>query len=174
MAFPGWSALFLLLFLPTAAVAEAGPAETAADRFLSDAFTQGVPPPKLLWLTGERRATAEMILGHAPRAMRIRYRQADGRTAWILEEIGKEELITVGLLVSAGRIERLRVLTYRESRGGEIQHDYFTRQFEQAGLSDDLKLDRRIDGISGATLSVRALTRLARLALYYDGQLDPD
>ena len=35
-----------------------------------------------------------------------------------------------------------------------------------AGLKPGDELDRTIDGISGATLSTRALTKLARLALY--------
>jgi hypothetical protein len=33
------------------------------------------------------------------------------------------------------------------------------------------ELDRNIDGISGATLSVRALTRLARVALLLDAEV---
>ena len=43
---------------------------------------------------------------------------------------------------------------------------FFTDQFNEIGLTGELDLDRGIDGISGATLSVRALKKLARLALY--------
>ncbi len=74
--------------------------------------------------------------------------------------------ITTGLAVDDGAIERIRVLVYRESRGWEVRYDFFTAQFIGARLDGDARLDRRIDGISGATLSVRALTNLARLALY--------
>ena len=59
-----------------------------------------------------------------------------------------------------------KVLVFRESRGWEVRHPFFTDQFRDAGLTGELALDRNIDGISGATLSVRALSRLARLALY--------
>jgi hypothetical protein len=58
------------------------------------------------------------------------------------------------------------VLIFRESRGWEVRHDFFTDQFKGVTLNDDRELDLPIDNISGATLSVRALTRLARLALY--------
>jgi hypothetical protein len=66
----------------------------------------------------------------------------------------------------------LRVLIYRESRGWEVRHAFFTRQFDQAQLENG-KLDRSIDGITGATLSVEALQRAARLALWLDQQLTP-
>ncbi|MCP4949490.1 MAG: FMN-binding protein [Aestuariibacter sp.] len=38
-------------------------------------------------------------------------------------------------------------------------------------LNSRFKLDRQIDGITGATLSVRAVTRLARMALYLHSQI---
>ena len=63
------------------------------------------------------------------------------------------------------------MLVYRESRGDEVRYPRFTGQFTGAGLNSRQELDRGIDVISGATLSVNALTRLARLALYLDGQV---
>ena len=86
----------------------------------------------------------------------------------ILEEIGKDLPITVGLVINEGRLEKIKVLVFRESRGEEIRHSFFTDQFKGARLDDKGKLDRTIDGISGATLSVRAMKKLARLALYLD------
>ena len=40
--------------------------------------------------------------------------------------------------------------------------------YKQLALTDDLDLDKPIDGISGATLSVRALNKTARMALFFD------
>ena len=142
-----------------------------SEAFLHAAFPGSVPQPALLWLTGELRKKVETILDHPATQLRLRYWRESQRSAWILEEIGKEKPITVGIVVDAGRIERVRVLRFRESRGWEVRHAFFTDQFKQAGLSDTLKLDKPIDGISGATLSVRALTNLTRLALYLDQQL---
>jgi hypothetical protein len=138
--------------------------------FLSEVFAGDVPTPAALWLTGEMRESAKDILGHEPPQLRVRYWLRGARSAWILEEIGKEKPITTGIVVDTGRIERIRVLIFRESRGWEVRHDFFTDQFVRLGLADDRKLDGPIDGISGATLSVRALTKLARLALYLHQQ----
>ena len=102
--------------------------------------------------------------------LRIRYWGEGARTAWILEEIGKVKPITVGLVVNDDGLEKIRVLAFRESRGWEVRYPFFTDQFTGVGLMADHDLDRRIDGISGATLSVRALKKLARMALYLHEQ----
>jgi hypothetical protein len=113
----------------------------------------------------------ERILGHSAGALRVRYWSQEGRTAWILEEIGKTEPITTGIVVDKGAIARISVLVYRESRGWEVRYAFFTDQFKGATLTALRELDRNIDGISGATLSVRALTRLARVALLLDAEV---
>lgn len=135
------------------------------DAFVRDAFGGAPPAPAVLWLSGTARDTARAILGHDYPALRLRYWGAPGRTVWVLEEIGKDLPITVGAVVEDNRIERMRVLVFRESRGWEVESPAFVRQFDGARLKSDQQLDRHIDGISGATLSVRALTKLSRLAL---------
>jgi hypothetical protein len=87
---------------------------------------------------------------------------------WILEEVGKEEPITAGFVVADGRIDHVRVLVYRESRGGEVRYPAFLKQFKSSKLAQDNTLDGSIDGIAGATLSVGAMERMARLALFFD------
>jgi hypothetical protein len=66
----------------------------------------------------------------------------------------------------------MKVLAYRESRGFEIRFPFFMDQYRGAQVDANSKLDRQIDGISGATLSVRAATRLARLALVLDREVE--
>jgi hypothetical protein len=138
----------------------------APDRFVERAFDGDPPDQQAVWLSGATREAVESILNHSYQGARIRYWRDGERTAWILEEIGKHEPITTGLIVDGGAIQRVRVLIYREPRGWEVRREVFLEQFEGATLTDDRQLDRSIDGISGATLSVRALTKLARLALY--------
>lgn len=106
-------------------------------------------------------------MGHDLGVLRIRYWNKNGKTVWVLNEIGKEHPITVGLVVKENKIQQLKVLIFRESRGGEVRHPFFTEQFKQIGITTKNKLERSIDGISGATLSVTALKKLARLALYF-------
>jgi hypothetical protein len=137
---------------------------------LAEAFPEGVPDPEALWIIGDIEKDVTNIMQHELGQLRVRYWYKDGRSAWILEEIGKEEPITTGIVIDEGKIERVDVLIFRESRGWEVRHDFFTDQFEGAQLTSDRELDRAIDNISGATLSVRALTKLARLALYLHNQ----
>ena len=159
----------LLLFALVSPVRAAGQeAETA--QFLREVFGQA-PTPDALWLTGDIRPAVRAILEHDYPAARLRYWRIGPRTAWVLEEIGKEMPITVGIAVDNGAVERVRVLVYRESRGWEVKSRAFTDQFDGARLTARQTLDRGIDGISGATLSVRALSRLARLALLLHKQV---
>lgn len=138
--------------------------------FLEQSFAGNTPAAKRLWLTDSVKTAVREIMGHDLGALRIRYWQHDERTAWILEEIGKDQPITTGLLVESGRLSAVRVLVYRESRGWEVRYPSFTDQFNGAALREDRRLDRHIDGITGATMSVDALTRLSRLALYFHSQ----
>ncbi|MBL6935530.1 MAG: FMN-binding protein [Alphaproteobacteria bacterium] len=138
------------------------------EAFLAEVFSGDVPAPSLIWVKKDLKKQITRILGHPPPMIRIRYWRKGARSAWILDEIGKEEPITTGFAVNDGRIEKVKVLIFRESRGWEVRYPFFTAQFENATLTPENKLDRNIDGISGATLSVSAVTRLARLALYLD------
>ncbi len=140
--------------------------------FLRQAFPDGVPQPAVVWMRGEVKKRVASLLGHRYPALRIRYWKQAGRSAWILDEIGKSEAITVGIVVANRRIEKLRILTFRESRGDEVRYPGFTRQFDQAGLDARGRLSTPIESITGATLSVRAVKKLATLALYLDSLTD--
>lgn len=139
--------------------------ETQAE-FLDRAFAGSAPEAKVIWLSGERKIAVRQLLDHDYPALRVRYWCQRERSAWVLEKIGKELPITVGVIVEKDYIRSLRVLTYRENRGGEVATPAFTDQFNDVALANDHALDTNIDGISGATLSVKALTRLASMALF--------
>ena len=141
----------------------------APEAFLAEAFATP-PAPTVLWITAAIQQEVDKILGHPPAKLRQRYWSDGTKTVWILEEIGKEEFITAGFIVANDRIETARVLVYRESRGGEVRYAAFLKQFEGAQLSEQKRLTKRIDGISGATLSVWAMDRMARLALFFNRQ----
>ena len=160
----------ILLTLLGAGTAHADDAYQSPEKFLQEAFSNTTPDPGVIWLNGDVRDTASKILGHPYPGLRIRYWGEGDRTAWILEEVGKVKPITVGLVVNDTGLEKIQVLAFRESRGWEVRYPFFTDQFTGIGLTDKHELDRPIDGISGATLSVRALKKLSRLALYLHGQ----
>jgi hypothetical protein len=137
--------------------------------FVENAFSQGVPAPKVAWIQGDLRDRLSRILGHSPGFMRVRYWRDSGRSVFILDEIGKDKPITTGFVVDDGALETVQVLVFRESRGWEVKYPFFSDQFSGARLRpDSARLDRSIDGITGATLSVRAVTRLAQVALVLD------
>ena len=164
--------LTMLCVWPTSTVADQ--VYLAPQDFLVEVFANAVPEPKVLWITKGLRADTRAIMTHSKGPRRIRYWTQSTRSAWILEEIGKVKPITTGIVINDGHIERVTVLIYRESRGWELRHSFFTDQFIGARLVENHRLSRSIDGISGATLSVSALTRLSRLALYLHEQISPD
>lgn len=135
--------------------------------FLQEVFAGQVPSPESLWITKEIKPSIKKLLGHDLNKLRVRYWRRANRTAWIMEEIGKDEYITVGIVVNAEAIEKVKVLIFRESRGWEIRYPFFTRQFQGLRLKNSEQLSKQIDGITGATLSVAAVTRLSKLALYF-------
>jgi hypothetical protein len=139
--------------------------------FLFEAFDGDVPLMQSLAVDADIREEAERILRHGYGVERVNYWSKGSRTIWILEEIGRYRPITVGLIVSNGEIETIRVLIFRESHGWEVRHAFFTDQFKGLSLDGGNELTANIDGISGATLSVNALRNLARLALYFDRQV---
>lgn len=160
-------ALLMLALGTVAAGLVRGEVYQEPDAFVAEVFGSR-PAPKVLWLTKDIQTQAAAILGHPPAQLRQRYWSDSHRSVWILEEIGKEELITAGFVVVDGRIDHVRVLVYRESRGQEVRQSSFLKQFRSAKLSQGNRLDREIDGIVGATLSVGAMERMARLALLFD------
>jgi hypothetical protein len=135
--------------------------------FVSETFGADTPSSNLRWLDDQAQVALTAVFGHRYPQARLRYWRHDGRTAWILDEIGKEYPITAGFVVRNQLIEQARVLIYRESRGDQIRFPVFLKQFAGAQLENE-GLSRKIDGISGATLSVRAMERMARAALTLD------
>ncbi|MBI2993881.1 MAG: FMN-binding protein [Gammaproteobacteria bacterium] len=163
---PGFRRLLCgCLLLVLVAPARAQGIYQTPEAFLDEVFGGAPPAPRKMWIKAELADSVRAVLGHDLGVLRLSYWGQSGRTVWILEEIGKEQPITAGIVVNNGAIESVRVLVFRESRGWEVRHPFFTDQFKGARLVDGDRLDRGIDGISGATLSVGALTRLARLAL---------
>lgn len=134
--------------------------------FLNKTFNGNPPDAERILIKGDIGKGIKTILGQRYRKIRIPYWRDANRTVWILERIGKELPITAGFVVNNNQIEDFKVLIFRESRGWEIRNEFFTRQFDGAHLVQKEQLDRSIDNITGATLSVNAMKKLSRMALY--------
>ena len=144
--------------------------------FLTEVFSPEEPQQEYLWLTPELKTSAGEIMKHSVRGLRVRYWLLGTKTVWVMEEIGKELPITIGVVVNQdstkqSSIEQVKILAFRESRGWEVRYPAFTAQYLDAKMTPEKKLDTHIDGITGATLSVRAVTKVATLALFYHQQV---
>ena len=75
--------------------------------------------------------------------------------AIITEEIGKFHPYTFVVSVDLkGKIDKIAILVYRESRGAEIGKKRFLYQFKGKSLKNKIRINRDIINISGATMSV--------------------
>lgn len=79
---------------------------------------------------------------------------------------GKDRPITFLVAIdSANRLRDIDVLVYREPYGGEVAYEAWRRQFRGRTVADALQPGRDIRNISGATISVNAVTLGVRRAL---------
>ena len=134
--------------------------------FVQSAFKGDERTLKVVRLTPKAQIKIKQISGQRYPAKRIRYWRYGKRSAWIIEQVGKTEPITVGVVVEQGKIVDVQILVFRESRGSEVRHSFFTDQFSGLNLRRGLELSGDVDGITGATMSVSAMKKMARLAIF--------
>jgi len=139
--------------------------------FIHEVFSNTAPEAQRVIVKGDLSKELKVILGHRYRKIRIPYWRDGNRTVWILEKIGKELPITAGFVIKDDQVEQFKVLIFRESRGWEIRNDFFTNQFDGAHLTHKKQLSQPIDNITGATLSVNAMKKLSKMALYLHKQV---
>lgn len=133
--------------------------------FLSENFSGKIPSTTVVWLRGDLKKQVNDILAHPYGKLRVKYWLTSDKSVWILDEIGKEQPITVGIVINKSKVSKVEILAFRESRGWEVKYPFFLKQFLGATLKENNQLDKNIDGITGATLSVRAVRKLSRIAL---------
>ena len=133
--------------------------------FLNDIFSGSNPTKKRLILKGEGKIFIKKIMGDKYNKKIFSYWESDADQVWILNSIGKYKPITAGFVVNNCKIKSSHVIVYREQHGYEIKYPNFRQQFENAIIDSNLKLNVKVDNISGATLSVNSMTRMAKAAL---------
>ena len=73
--------------------------------------------------------------------------------------LGKDQPITFLVAIDpADRLKDVDILVYREPYGGEVAYEPWRRQFRGKTAGDSLRVGREIRNISGATISVHAVT----------------
>ncbi len=163
-----WMIVYLLM-VTSVSNAYSDSDKVAIQSFLSQVFVDEVPSPQRLWVTADLKASLTQVRHQPPNKLSYRYWQKDTTVVWILDEIGKERDITTAIVINNNQIRQVKVLVYRESKGGEVQLPWFTAQFQ--GLHNEDDWANQIDSISGATLSVNALKTQASIALLLNQKL---
>lgn len=132
--------------------------------FLDQTFNSEAPKPKRFWANKETQQAIKTQFNPSQIKLSYRYWQKDNTTVWILDEIGKERDITTAIVINNNKVAKVEVLIYRESRGGQVQNSRFTQQYNNKTSTNNFT--KEIDSISGATLSVYALNKQVRMALW--------
>lgn len=149
---------------PAAIVISAGVAH--AEQYLSVAEAQATmfPGQRLtdasLTLTPEQARAIEKAAGVSVRHKELRaWRAENGDMLFVDRVVGKHEFITWALAVNAdGTVRNIEILDYRETYGSEVRNPKWRAQFVGKTHGAELKLNRDIRNISGATLSCRHIT----------------
>ena len=114
-------------------------------------------------LTGEQLKRIKKIAGVPQRTAKpsIWKAMAGGKQlGWVIvdEVIGKHEFITYATAISPdGHVMGIEILSYRETKGGQVRNAKWRNLFKGKTLQDPFKLNKDIPNISGATLSCRNL-----------------
>lgn len=90
-----------------------------------------------------------------------RVQKKDKLIGWFIvdEVIGKHEYITYAVALSPeGSVLGLEIMSYRETKGGQVRDSSWRKHFKGKTVADPFKLDVDIPNISGATLSSRNIT----------------
>jgi hypothetical protein len=138
--------------------------QTKIKQFLNQIFKSDIPTSQRYWVNKESQEIIKKQFNPSQIKLSYRYWHKDDLTVWVLDEIGKERDITTGIVINKDKIDKVQVLVYRESRGGQVQNDRFTQQYNNK--SSDNNFIKEIDSISGATLSVNALNKQVKMALW--------
>ena len=151
-----------IVLLNNTAIAKLSEAE---ETFLKKVFKNNIPEKKRLILKGENKDKVKVIMGDKYKKRLFAYWADENNQAWILNSIGKYKPITAGFVINSCKIKSSHVIVYREAIGYEIKYPNFLIQLKDAEIKDNMKLNSKIDNISGATLSVNSMRRMARTAL---------
>ena len=126
---------------------------------------------KKVWLSDTQRAAIQKILGD-----QIKYEERrvthyfglneagrPGGAMVIGNEIGRSYLISFLVVINTdGTVKDVEVMVYREPHGWEVRFESFMSQFFGRGASDPFD---NINNITGATLSVRSMTKGVKKAV---------
>lgn len=94
--------------------------------------------------------------------------------AFVQEVMGKHEPITfITVLDPEGKVLKVAVMVYRETRGGEVAQERWLKQFAGKHAKDGLRVGRDVVNYAGATISSHAIAGGVRRACRLAAHLPP-
>jgi Na+-translocating ferredoxin:NAD+ oxidoreductase RnfG subunit len=112
-------------------------------------------------------------LGYRPRETRVIFHQAlRGEQvmghAIVMNEVGKSLPITFMVaILPDGQVDQVLLMQFREPRGNEVERAVFRDQYRGKSLPDPIRRGVDIRNVSGATMSVDAMSRGVKRALAF-------
>ena len=126
-----------------------------------------------LTVEGDRKDLCRETLGYDYPGGKIKYWVHGQDSVWLLVAQGKHGLITSRITVEKGVITDFYIVDSREVRFKKSAASGFIEQLKGLCLAGVDRLSGRVDAVTGATVSSKALERTALLALRLDGVLAP-
>ncbi|MFT4583157.1 MAG: hypothetical protein ACI915_002178 [Gammaproteobacteria bacterium] len=157
--------LALLSVMSATVFAQASGVYQEPSEFLMESLDNPMPEGRRPWITKPMLAEIRTRLAHELGQGRIQHWQKAEGTARILEAMGNERPFTTGLVADPGQLGILRMPIYRKSRRLEVRRRASIDQFNGTSRAVPFLLDRHTDAVSDATMSLRALTHQAQLAM---------
>lgn len=89
--------------------------------------------------------------------------------------LGKVKPITFLILFNVDKTVKLvEIIKYREEHGGAVKNREWLSQFVSKSIDSDFELNNGIDGISGATISVKSISKGVKRLVYLINNLGDD
>ena len=169
-----WAVLMTLVFGST--LLSASEDERREDVYLTkkEAFAVAFPGAEKIkkekkWLTDTQRQAIGKILGEEYKERRVTYyfglnEEGQPIGAMVIgNEIGRSYPITFMVVINPdGTVKDVEIMVYREPHGWEVRFESFLSQFFRRNAGDPFD---NINNITGATLSVRSMTRGVKKAV---------
>lgn len=140
--------------------------------FLNSELSGGAKMSKETFaLSDEQKKSLKSVSGSADENFTFYYsKSAEGKTLVacnVLAQEGKEGPMTVGVCFHPdGLIKSVKVLSHVEDRGKGVDADSFLKQFSGKRASGSFQVGKDVDGISGATISSKAVSEAVRRASF--------
>jgi Na+-translocating ferredoxin:NAD+ oxidoreductase RnfG subunit len=130
-------------------------------------FPSLILTPKTITLTDAQAKTIEKLSDQDVHDKNVKiFTAKSGELVVIDRVLGKHEFITYAVgLTPNHQVKQIEILEYRETYGNAVERPEWRKQFYGKDKTNELKLTKDIQNVSGATLSCKHVTDGVRRVL---------